>query len=220
MRKIIYLTLLIIFCISCDKNETIQEHVSEKYQKTLDTLINYDTYLIGEFNGEVLASINQRTSWVISRYDNLDSVRARTGITYIILNNEISKKIFFGFTIFESKNLFEEDGARFKNSSDFYTFFNRSELEYFSPDNYKSLKPEISISYSDYWITDNSDYYYSSDFGIPPFIENNFFIESIREIEKPLGGIEIIFSFDSLLFSDSNKKMEIKNGKGKCFIED
>ena len=58
--------------------------------------------------------------------------------------------------------------------------------------------------------------YRSSDFGKPPHNENDFHIESIKEIESPNKGIELTYSFNCILLSDSNEIIEIKNAKGKC----
>lgn len=60
--------------------------------------------------------------------------------------------------------------------------------------------------------------YISADFDKPPYEENNFHIESVKKIESPTRGIELTYSFNCTLFSDTDELIEIKNGKGRCHI--
>ena len=221
MKKIIYLILLLTFFISCSKNEIIQEPISEKYQKALDTLINYDNYFIGEFNGELLISVEPFTSGGSVGNTLQDSVSVNFMYSYKIANSKDLKTPFLYFTAYESIKKFDSiNNYRYNDYNDFYTFFNRNEFEYFRLDNYKNLTPEIIIRYIDYSrLIDNTGIgYYSADWDKPPFKENNFYVESTKEIENPYRGIELTYSFNCTLISDSNELIEIKNGRGRCNI--
>ena len=63
MKKIIYLTILIFSILSCD-NEPVDfnPNIDNDYSIALDTLVNYDNYFIGKFNGEILVSTDPLTS--------------------------------------------------------------------------------------------------------------------------------------------------------------
>ena len=211
-----------LLLVSCGEDYIIQDLLTEKYQKALDTLVNYDNYFIGEFNGELLISTETFSSGRIVGNTLQDSVIVQFYYAYKISNSEEFKTPFISFQAYESINKFDSNNYyRYNEYSDFYTFFNRNELEYLQVDNYKNLTPEILIRYIDYsrLINNTGISYQSSDFDKPPFNENNFYIESIKEIENPYKGIELIYSFNCTLLSDSNELIEIKNGKGRCSIK-
>jgi len=221
MRKIIYLIIFVTFFISCEKEHIIQESISEKYQNSLDTLINYDNFFIGEFNGELLISVEPFTYGKSIGNTLQDSVSIDFDYSYRIANSEKLKTLFLKFTAYESLNKFESNSLfSYKDYNDFYSFFNRNEFEYFRFDNSKNLTPEIIIYYIDYsrLINNTGVEYKSADFDKLPFNENYFYIDKIKEIESPFKGIELTYSFNCTLFSNSNELIEIKNGKGRCSI--
>ncbi|VXC15760.1 hypothetical protein FLAVO9AF_610012 [Flavobacterium sp. 9AF] len=182
-------------------------------------MANYDNYFIGEFNGELLVSTE---TFIYGRSVGntlQDSVTADFYYAYKIANTLYLKTPFIYFTVYELIEKFDSINQYIYNDyNDFYTFFNRNELEYHSADNYKNTTPEIIVRYIDYSILiDNTGIVYNStDFGKPPYNENNFRIENIREIENPNRGIELTYSFNCTLLSDSNELIEIEKGKGKC----
>jgi len=223
MKRFIYLLLFMTLISSCSEPYIIQNSISEKYQEALDTLINYDNYFIGEFNGELLISVEPFTSGS-SIFNTLqDSVTKSFMYSYKIANSDELKTPFLYFQVYESIDKFDSNNYwRYTEYSDFYNFFNRYEVNYWNlVDNYKNKTPEITIGFIDYsQIVNNTGTSYSStDFEKPPFNENNFFIENIEEVDNPLREIKLTYSFNCTLFSDTNELIEIKNGKGKCTIK-
>ena len=220
MKKAIYLIIFIPFFISCGKEHIYQDSISESYKKALDTLINYDNYFIGEINGELLISVEQSTSGNSIGNTLQDSVTVFFDYSYHITNSEKSKTLYHSLRAYESINKFDLNTSNYKEFNDFYNLFNRSEIDYFRVETFKNLTPEINIYYNDYSrLIDNTVIQYkSADFDKPPYEGNNFHIESIKKIESPTRGIELTYSFNCTLFSDSNELIEIKNGKGKCSI--
>ena len=220
MKKIIYLTILIFSILSCD-NEPVDfnPNIDNDYSIALDTLVNYDNYFIGKFNGEILVSTEPFTSGRSVNNTLQDSVSLRFDFAYKISNSEELKTPFINFIAYESINKLNSNNYfKYNEYNDFYTFFNRTRLEYWNVDNYKNLTTQVLINYIDYsrLINNTGISYLSTDFGKPPFNENNFQIESIREFESPSKGIELIYSFNCILFSDSNELIKIEKGKGKC----
>src|SRR5690606_26992723 len=109
----------------------------------------------------------------------------------------------------------------YKEYKDFYSFFKRDEFRYLRYlDKGKNLTPEVSIRYLDYsqLINNTGKSYNSTDIDNPPLNGNNFYVESLKKVEIPNKGIELIYSFNCTLFSDSNELIEIKNAKGKLFL--
>ena len=222
MKNIIILISLLFLLASCE-NESIDFNpiYNNDYSVALDTLVNYDNYFIGEFNGKVLVSNEQFGSSRTVSNILQDSVTVHFSYSYKISNGEELKTPFISLLAYESKTKLDSSNYyRYNEYSDFYTFFNRNELEYLEVYDYKNLTPEILIKYIDYsQLVDSTGVsYLSSDFDKPPFNENKFHIENIREIENPYKGIELTYSFNCTLLSDSNELIEIKKGKGKCTI--
>ncbi|KAB5490758.1 hypothetical protein [Flagellimonas hadalis] len=220
MKNILFLISLILLLASCN-NEPVdfQPIHNDHYQTALDSLVNYDNYFIGEFNGEVLVSTEPFTYGCSVGNLLKDSVSIKFHYSYKISNSEELKTPFIEFIAYESINKLDPNTHyRYDEYNNFYTFFNRNELEYWEVDNYKNLTPQVRILHIDYsqLINNSALRYLSTDFGKPPFDENNFQIENIREIENPSFGIELTYSFNCTLLSDSNEVLEIKNGKGKC----
>lgn len=221
MKKVIYLIIFITFFISCEKEQIIQDSISERYQEALDTLINYDNFFIGEFNGELLISNKPHSPGKSIGNTLQDSVSINFDYSYEIANSEKFKALFLQFTVYEAYNKFEQNSFfSYKDYNDFYTFFNRNEFEYFRFDNFKNLTPEIIIYYVDnsQIINNYGVEYKSANFDKLPLNENYFHIDKIKEIENPFKGIELTYSFNCSLFSKSNELLEIKNGKGRCSI--
>lgn len=221
MKNIIFLISLLFLLASCE-NELVDFNpiYNNDYSVALDTLINYDNYFIGEFNGKVFVSNESSSGRSVSNIYQ-DSVSIRFSSSYRISNSEVLKMPFISFLVYESKNKLDSSNQyRYNEYSDFYTFFDRNEVEYLEVYDYKNLTPEILIRYIDYTqiINNTGVSYLSSDFDKPPFNDNNFHIENIREIENPYKGIELTYSFNCTLLSDSNELIEIKKGKGKCTI--
>jgi hypothetical protein len=220
MKNIILLLSFLILITSCE-NEPVdfQPIYKSDYEVALDTLVNYDNYFIGEFNGELLISTE-----LFTRGRNVgnvlqDSVTINFSYEYRISNNEYLKTPSINFSVYESLNKLDSiNNYRYNEYSDFYNFFNYNELEYVEVDNYKNLSTQVLIRHTDYseLINNTGVNYVSSDFDKPPFHENNFQIENIREIENLFKEIELTYSFNCTLLSDSNQLIEIKNGKGKC----
>ncbi len=205
--------------MSCEEPNISHNPISEKYQEALDTLVNYDDYFIGEFNGELLVSNETFSIGRVVGNTALDSVTVQFSYSYKISNSVELKTPFISFRAYETINKFDSSNYyRYNEYSDFYTFFNRSELEYHEVDDPKNLTPEIIIRFIDYTqlINNSGIEYQSTDFGKPPFIENVFDIESVREIESPEKGIQLTYSFNCTISSDSNDLIEIKKGRGKC----
>lgn len=222
MKNLTYLMLLLTFFTACGKEYIYQNPISGQYQEALDTLVNYDNYFIGEFNGELLVSV-EPFSYGGSVGNTLkDSVSVNFMYSYKIANSKDLKTPFLYFTVYESINKFDSfNNYRYSDYNDFYTFFNRSEFEYFQLDKFKNLTPEIIIKHVDYTqlINNTGIEYNSADWNKPPFNDNNFYVESIREIESPYKGIQLTYSFNCTLFSDFNELIEIKNGKGRCYFK-
>ncbi len=220
MKNIIYLITLLFLVASCE-NEPVdfQPTYNNDYNAALDTLVNYDNYFIGEFNGELLVSTETNSS--VRSVGNVlqDSVSIQFSYSYKISNSEDLKTPFISFLKYESINKLDStDYHKYNEYSDFYNFFNKNEVDYYEVDDYKNLTTRALIRHIDYsqLIDNRGVFYLSSDFGKPPSNENNFKIENIREIENPFIGIELTYSFNCILLSDSNELIEIKNGKGKC----
>jgi hypothetical protein len=219
MKNIAFLISLLFLFASCE-NEPVDFYLIENndYIVALDTLVNYDNYFIGEFNGKVFVSNYSLFSRNVSNILQ-DSVTVSFSSSYIISNSQDLKTPFISFLAYESKTKLDSSNHyRYNEYSDFYEFFNRNEVEYLEVYDYKNLTPEVLISYIDYSqiINNTGVSYVSSDFDKPPFNENNFHIETIREIENPYKGIVLTYSFNCSLLSDSNELIEIKKGKGKC----
>jgi hypothetical protein len=220
MKKIFILISLFILIISCD-NEPVDYYPinNNDYSIALDSLVNYDNYFIGEFNGELFVSTEPHSSGRSVGNVLQDSVSIQFSYSYKISNSTDLKTPFISLLLYESINKLDSNNYhRYIEYGDFYNFFNNNELEYFEVDNYKNLTTQVRISHIDYsqLINNTGVSYLSTDFGKPPFNENNFQIENIREIENPSTGIELTYSFNCTLLSDSNELIEIKNGKGKC----
>ena len=219
MKNIIFLISLLLLLASCDNEPVDFNPINNDYSIALDTLANYDNYFIGEFNGELLISTERFSSGGSVGNTLQDSVSIKYTYSYRISNSEDLKTPFISFHLYESKNKLDPNNfLRYSEYSDFQNYFNYNELEYWEVDNYKNLTTQVSIRHIDYsqLINNSGISYQSTDFGQPPFDENNFQIENIREIENPSIGIEITYSFNCTLLSDSNEVIEIKNGKGKC----
>jgi len=221
MKKIIYFITFLLLLVSCSKDDIIQDPISEKYKKALDTLINYDNYFIGEVNGELLISV-QHFSYGGSVGNTLqDSVVVDFFYSYKIANSEYLKTPFLYFQVYESINELNPNTFNYKEYKDFYSFFKRDEFRYLRYlDKGKNLTPEVSIRYLDYsqLINNTGKSYNSTDIDNPPLNGNNFYVESLKKVEIPNKGIELIYSFNCTLFSDSNELIEIKNAKGKLFL--
>ena len=220
MKNIICLISILFLFASCE-NESVDFNpiYNNDYSVALDTLVNYDNYFIGEFNGKVLVSNEQFGSNRIVENILQDSVTIHFSYSYKMSSSEELKTPFISLLAYESKNKLDSSNFyRYIEYDDFYTFFNRNELEYLEVGDYKNSTPEVLISYIDYsqLIENTGVSYVSSDFDKPPFNDNNFHIESIREIENPYKGVELTYSFNCTLLSDSNELIEIKKGKGKC----
>lgn len=219
MKNIIFLIPLLFLLASCDNEPVDFNSTSIDYSIALDTLANYDNYFIGEFNGEILVSTEQFTSGGAVGNTLLDSVSIKYTYAYRISNSEDLKTPFISFHLYESKSKLNPNNyLQYNEYSDFQNYFNFNELDYWEVDNFKNLTTQVSIRHIDYsqLINNSGISYQSTDFGQPPFDENNFQIENIREIENPSVGIELTYSFNCTLLSDSNEVIEIENGKGKC----
>tara|TARA_R110000868_G_scaffold411141_1_gene701960 strand:+ start:710 stop:1381 length:672 start_codon:yes stop_codon:yes gene_type:complete len=219
MKNIIFLIPLLFLLASCDNEPVDFNPTNIDYSIALDTLANYDNYFIGEFNGEILVSTERFTSGGAVGNTLLDSVSIQYTYAYRISNSEDLKTPFINFHLYESKSKLNPNNyLQYNEYSDFQNYFNYNELDYWEVDNFKNLTTQVSIRHIDYsqLINNSGISYQSTDFGQPPFDENNFQIENIREIVNPSVGIELIYSFNCTLLSDSNEVIEIKNGKGKC----
>lgn len=220
MKKIIYLSILLSLILSCDNEPAdFNSNIDNDYSIALDTLANYDNYFIGKFNGEILVS-TEPFSYGNSVTNILqDSVSLKFDFAYKISNSEELKTPIIDFIAYESINKLNSNNYfKYNEYSDFYNFFNKTDLEYWNRDNYKNLTTQVIVRYIDYsqLINNTGISYLSTDYGKPPFNENNFQIENIREFETPSKGIEITYSFNCILFSDSNELIKIEKGKGKC----
>ena len=152
MKKIIYLTILIFSILSCD-NEPVDfnPNIDNDYSIALDTLVNYDNYFIGKFNGEILVSTEPFTSGRSVNNTLQDSVSLRFDFAYKISNSEELKTPFINFIAYESINKLNSNNYfKYNEYNDFYTFFNRTRLEYWNVDNYKNLTTQVLINYIDY----------------------------------------------------------------------
>ena len=220
MRKLICIIIFTIIFVSCEKPYIdFGNSNSENYEKALDTLRNYDNYFIGAFNGELLISVEPFSSGKAVGNTLQDSVTVNYFYSYKIKNSKKLKTPFISFQKFETINKFDSSNYySYKEYNDFYNLFNHSQLEYLDIDYNKNLKNKVLIRYIDYsrLVNNTGIGYQSSDFGKPPHIENDFHIENIKEIESPYKGIELIYSFNCILLSDTNELIEIKNAKGKC----
>ena len=220
MKKLTYGILFILIITSCEKPYIdFGNSKSENYEATLDTLRSYENFFIGEFNGELLVSIEPFSIGRSVGNVLQDSVIVDYFYAYKIKNSEKLKTPFISFQKFESVDIFDSSNYHSYNEyNDFYNLFNYSQLEYVEVDDNRKIKTKISIYHVDYsrLINNRGISYSSSDFGKPPNNENDFRIESIKEIENPNKGIELTYSFNCILLSDSNEVIEIKNAKGKC----
>lgn len=220
MKKLTYVILFILIIISCEKPYIdFGDFNSKNYEIALDTLSNYENFFIGEFNGELLVSVEPFTFGKIVGNTIQDSVIVDYFYSYKIKNSKKLKTPFIHFQKFEPVDKFDSSNYHSYNEyTDFYNLFNYSQLEYVEVDDNKKLKTKILIYYIDYskLLNNKGIDYRSSHFGKPPYNENDFHIESIKEIEGTNKGIELIYSFNCILLSDSNEIIEIKNAKGKC----
>ena len=220
MKRLLYSITFILILVSCQKDYIIQDSLSEEYQRAIDTLDNYDNYFIGEVNGELLVSVKPHSKGHFAGNTLKDSVHKQYFYSYKITNSEILKTISISFHKFETKNKLKEN-LEYIKFNDFFDLFNRDEFDYFQIDQYYSLKPSVSIYYVDYsQIIDNSGESFNSynNEGIH-FKNNNFTVQSVKKIENPVIGIEIIYTLNCTLIADSGKQINITNGNGKCIIE-
>ncbi|MFY7671350.1 hypothetical protein ACOSP6_09735 [Tenacibaculum sp. MEBiC06402] len=219
-KKIIYITLFLITIISCEK-PTIYfgDQVSENYQMTLDTLKNYDNYFIGEFNGKLLVSTEMNNT-VISVFNTLlDSVSVSNSFSYKINNSDSLQTPFIKVLKYEPINKLDSNNSyRYLDYSDFYSVFDYATLKYYTIGNFKNLESQVLINHVDYTqlVNNGGISYRSSYFNQIPDKSNNFYIESIEAIENPEKGVRITYSFNCILYSDSNEIIELKNARGRC----
>mgnify|MGYP003626975477 CR=1 FL=1 len=108
MKRLIYSITFILILTSCERDYIIQDSLSEEYQRAIDTLENYDNYFIGEFNGELLVSVEPFSRGHSAGNTLKDSVHKQYNYSYKITNSEILKTAFISFHKFEPKNKLKE----------------------------------------------------------------------------------------------------------------
>lgn len=224
MKKTTFIIILITVFFSCTKpNIVFDDSISLEYQKALDTLINYDNYFIGEFNDELLVSTDffsfGNSLGIVSSVQ--DSVYVKYFYSYRIKNSEKLKTPFLHFYKYESKDkLNSSNYLNYNKYKDFYSYFNLSQVEFMNLEkhDFKALKTRFLFQYIDYsQIVNNTGVEYStSDLRQSPYSYNEFSIESIKEIQTPRKGIELTYSFNCNLLSNSKELIEVKNAKGRC----
>jgi len=189
MKNIISLISLVILITSCENEPVVYPIGKNKYKVALDTLKNYNDYILGDFDGKFLISTNVFTKGSGAFYTNdgiTDSSRIDFNIGYKILENNMEKSAFVTFYFLEANSKLDTaNDYKYKHFSDFVDFFDRNQLVYKQirhpklTDNLHSIR----IIYMYHNIFNDEDIYtYNSEDYMPQIKPEyfNFYIDSIK----------------------------------------
>ena len=223
MKKIIFLISLSVLLTSCC-NEPVDFKSDNNYSIALDTLKNYNDYILGDFNGKFLVSTNVFTRGFSASTISMpiDSSYIQFQLAYKLLDNNVEKSVFVSYRLLESKTKLDTNNHhKYKYFSDFINFFDRDTFEYYQINQPIENVHNVWIKYQNYYDINNDVYSYSSsefDQQITP--ENfKFKVDSINIIESPIKKVEVYYSFKCLGVNFYANKLKIENGKGKSTFE-
>ena len=224
MKKIA-LIILSTFLISCE-NEPVNfssTNNNPNYSAALDTLKNYDDYILGDFNGKFLVSTDVYTrsygATIVS--SAVDSSFIQFQLAYKLLNNNVEKSVFVTYKFLEAKAKLDVNNSyQYLNFSDFINFFDRNEFKFTQANVPNYRIHNVSVSYQNFYdINNDVNGFDTFRYSNPITPENfNFTIDSIKTIESPIKKVEAYYSFKCIGSNSYNDEFKIKKGKGKSTI--
>jgi len=224
MKNIIILVLLLIFNTSCE-DEYIDFNPVDNNPIALDTLRNYNDYILGNFGGEFLVSTNVTTKgYSASHYPSMkNSSFIQYQLSYKLLSQNIEKQTFVSFRLLESKSKLDATNIyRYKYFSDFIDFFDRSTFDYYQGDEPVENEHNVWFLYQNYFHIGNDDIdrydssRYNQEYSPDDFI---FIVDSINVIENPIKKVEVYYSFKCIGVNPYDDEIVLENGKGKATFE-
>jgi len=233
MKKIIFLTILLILITSCE-NEPVDFYPADNneypvdnndYSVALDTLKYYSDYILGDYGERFLIStdVTDRNYLGSTNYDfAIDSSFVQINLVYRFLDNNIVKSTFVSFARLEPITKLDPlNHNRYINFSDFVDFFNRDSFSYYTNFDLIKNSTELEIYHLNQINIDNSLYGYASSRFEQEMTPNdfNFIVDSINVIEQPIKKVEVYYSFKCIGVNSYKDELIIKNGKGKSTFE-
>ncbi|MFB9108248.1 hypothetical protein [Flavobacterium gyeonganense] len=223
MRKLIFLITLLGLLTSCC-NEPMYSGPDDNYATALDTLKNYNDYILGKFDGKFLVSTNVfskgYSASIVSNPN--DSSYIQYQIAYKLKENNVEKSAFVSFRLLESKaKLNSGNNYRYKSFADFVHFFDRNTFVYYQENKPIEKVHNVWVKYQNLYNIDNDIYEYDSykfENKISP--KNfSFIIDSINVIENPIKKVEVYYSFKCIGVNSHKNKISIESGKGKSTFQ-
>lgn len=222
MRKIfILLTSLTLFTSCC--NEPVDFNPVNNYSVALDTLKNYNDYILGDFNGKFFISTNVCAKGYSASIISvpIDSSYIQYQLAYKILDNNVEKSIWVSYRFLESKTKLNTVNYKYNNFSDFINFFNRNNFDYYQISQPKENIHNVGIDYQNYYEINNDVNRFRTNKYNEQITSNNFnfTIDSIKVIQNPIRKVQVYYSFKCIGVNNYSDKFIMKNGKGKSTFE-
>lgn len=225
MKKIA-LIILSTFLISCE-NEPVNfssTNNNPNYSAALDTLKNYDDYILGDFNGKFLVStdVYARSYAATIVSSAVDSSFIQFQLNYKILDNNVEKSALVTYKFLEAKaKLDPSNYYQYLNFSDFTNFFNRNEFKFTQANVPNYRIHNVSVGYYNFYDINNDvngfdTFLYSNPITPKNF---NFTIDKIKTIVSPIKKVEVYYTFKCIGTNFYNDEFKIKNGMGKSTIK-
>lgn len=222
MKKIIFLLPLLALITSCC-NEPVDFNSLTNNTIALDTLKNYDDYILGDFNGNFLVSTNVFTKGYSASIISMpiDSSYIQFQLGYKLMDNNVEKSVFVSYRFLESKTKLNTVNYRYNNFSDFINFFNRNNFDYYQISQPKENIHNVGIDYQNYYDINNDVNRFSTNKYNEQITSNdfNFTVDSIKVIQNPIKKVQVYYSFKSIGVNNYSDKFVMKNGKGKSTFE-
>ena len=225
MKNIILLTSLLIFITSCE-NEPVDFYQIDNndYTIALDTLRNYNDYILGDFGENFIVSTSVFTKGYGALITGIpiDSSKIDFNIGYKLLENNIEKTVFVTYNFLEANTKLDTTNSyKYKHFSDFVDSFDRNQLVYYQNSQPANNLHSIRLIYKNHYTMDEDIYTYNSaDYNHEITPENfNFYIDSINVSENPIKKVEVYYSFKCIGVNSYDDELIMKNGKGKSTFE-
>ena len=222
MKNLFFLLASLLIMTSCC-NEPVDFNPVKNYSVALDTLKNYNDYILSDFNGKFLVSTNVFTKGYSASIISMpiDSSYIQFQLGYKLTDKKKKKSVFVSFRFLESKTKLNTVNYKYNNFSDFINFFNRNNFDYYQVSNPKENIHNVTISYQNYYDISNdlngyNTYKYNSQINSNNF---NFVVDSIKVIENPIKKVEVYYSFKCIGVNNYSDKFIMENGKGKSTFE-
>ncbi len=225
MKKITII-ILSVFLFSCENEPVDFNLINENNNNNsivLDTLKNYSDYILGDFNGKFLVSTNVhvKSYSAVINSNPISSSYIQFQLGYKLIDNDVEKSVWVTYRFLESNTKLDINNYyRYKYYSDFVSFFNRNQFDYFQssqPINNVHNVHNVHIEYKNFYdVNTHTDMYGTSDYNKEMRTDDFIFsVDSIRPINNPIKKVEVYYSFKCIGVNSYRDEFKIKNGKGK-----